>query len=105
MPSVAATGIFLLTNTLVMGVICGCWFCHTNQDKGSSGKATDNRSQQQIADESCPRETVHEQVCIGEYNQERLQAVDLTDNIAYVSTQEITKTKDKLGYVQNLPTY
>ena len=103
--SVAATGIFLLTTTLVMGIICGCWLCHTNQDKDSSGKASDDRSQQQIADESCPRAAVHEQVCIGGCDQEHLQAVDLADNIAYVSTQEITKTKDKLGYVQNLPTY
>lgn len=42
---------------------------------------------------SCPSAALYEQVCIGEYDQEQLQVVDLTDNVAYVSTQEITKTK------------
>ena len=90
-PSVAATGIVLLTTTLVIGVICGYWSCRTSQNKGSSGRATHHRSQQQIATESCPS-AVYEQVCIGEYDRE--QVLDLTDNIAYVSTQEITKTKN-----------
>ena len=90
-PLVAATGILLLTITLVIGVICGRWFCHTNQYKESSGRATYHRSQLQIATESCPS-AVYEQVCIGEYDQE--QVLDLTYNIAYVSTQEITKTKN-----------
>lgn len=93
MSSVAAAGIFMLTTTLV---ICGCWFCHANQNKGSSGKATENRSQQQMVGESCPIAAVHvyEQVCIGEYDQEQLQAIGLTDNIAYVSTHQITKTEN-----------
>lgn len=82
-PSLSATGIFLVTTTLVIGVICGCRSCRTNQRKGSSRSATYHRSRQRIAAESCPS-VVYEEVCIGEYAQE--QAVDLTDNIAYAST-------------------
>ena len=48
--------------------------------------------------ESCPSAALYEQVCIGEYDLEQLQVVDLTDNVTYVSTQEITKIKNRIKY-------
>ena len=70
---VAAIIIFIIL--VVVGFACGHWFCqHTNQHKGSPGpgRTTYHRSQQQTE-------------CIDPQE----QGLDLTENVAYISTQQI----------------
>ena len=67
---------------IVIGFVCGCWFRHTHSRpyKDSSEGATYHKSQQRI-ENSCG--ALYEEV----YTQEG--GLDLKENVAYVSTQQI----------------
>ena len=83
--TVTVMGFVLISATmLVIGFVCGCWFRCTNpyNYKGSSERAACHRSQQCIENSSS---ALYEQV----YIDSQEGGLDLKENVAYVSTQEI----------------
>ena len=82
--TVAFMGFVLISVVIIaIGFVCGCWFRHANsrpyKDSSVSEGATYHRSQR--IENSC--RALYEEV----YTQE--VGLDLKENIAYVSTQQI----------------